>query len=575
MVGGGIRGKAGSGACRRRNTRRTLASDPDRRSFTDAQRRAVADAVVRYYHHVERGVSEEEAIAPPKQEWFENVMALVPRSVAGAMSRDDFDREALASLEEMREDYVRAVKRAIVDYALADPSERVRLDLDALDGLFPTAPTADDARRPRGELPRSWTENVDAAREDVAWTLQTLSPNALELEALWADEFAHRVLVDVTSEAFVGMLPATLAAFEEHQSKTLERTRSALWNSWTSQTAECFRRNPPTCVNGDSDAYYAAVAMRQSAQLRELTARSASEYVAFFEARRYSDEHSTCDPLAKKLLWAETPAFLVKLVGSKPAATDEQPVAAFDPPLEAFEKSAIETFHNFVAAVVGIPTAGSDPATSRRGAPLDRVSDVFSSSRARRRRARREGREGLGLRRENAERLEIFRRTDPPDRDSRQHAHLGRAREDPRGDGRAALAPRSLAALFDPHVRALLALDVEGHVENVGSKADALAERRPRRSRRTARRYGSRSRRRRSGGSRWGACGAARTRWTRRLCGTSSWGSRARAAAALGSRAGKSARGERERREGVRGDADEGDEGLGVRGGGAWIGRST
>ena len=466
-------GKAGSGARRRRNTRRTLASDPDRRSFTDAQRRAVADAVVRYYHHVERGVSEEEAIAPPKQEWFENVMALVPRSVAGAMSRDDFDREALASLEEMREDYVRAVKRAIVDYALADPSERVRLDLDALDGLFPTAPTADDARRPRGELPRSWTENVDAAREDVAWTLQTLSPNALELEALWADEFAHRVLVDVTSEAFVGMLPATLAAFEEHQSKTLERTRSALWHSWTSQTAECFRRNPPTCVNGDSDAYYAAVAMRQSAQLRELTARSASEYVAFFEARRYSDEHSTCDPLAKKLLWAETPAFLVKLVGSKPAATDEQPVAAFDPPLEAFEKSAIETFHNFVAAVVGIPTAGSDPATSRRGAPLDRVSafELKELDDAERDEKVTKDSDFVGKTPNDSKYF------DGPTRRTVIHGNMpildapARIREVME---RAALAPRSLAALFDPHVRELLALDVEGHVENVGSKADAL-----------------------------------------------------------------------------------------------------
>ena len=224
-------------------------------------------------------------------------------------------------------------------------------------------------------------------------------------------------------------------------------------------------------MNGDSDAYYAAVAMRQSAQLRELTARSASEYVAFFEARRYSDEHSTCDPLAKKLLWAETPAFLVKLVGSKPAATDEQPVAEFDPPLEAFEKSAIETFHNFVAAVVGIPTAGSDPATSRRGAPLDASRSAQNSTTPSATRRSRRTRTSSGKRRAtrniSTDRL--------PDRHSRQHAHLGRAREDPLVMEQRRWR-RGRSALFDPHVRELLALDVEERVEGVGSKADALED---------------------------------------------------------------------------------------------------
>ena len=127
-------------------------------------------------------------MAPPREEWFENVLALVPPDPAGLMTRDRFDDIVLGSLEDMREDYYHAVKKAIVQYALVDASERRRLNLEALDGLLP-APG--DIKTPHGELPEAWRENVDAAREDIAWTLQTLSPHALELSRLWSEDFAR------------------------------------------------------------------------------------------------------------------------------------------------------------------------------------------------------------------------------------------------------------------------------------------------------------------------------------------------------------------------------------------------
>ena len=235
FVGGESAGKAGSGAVAG-ETRAGRSRGTDRRSFTDAQRRAVADAVVRYYHHVERGVSEEEAIARRQGgSKRHGARASVRR---GAMSRADFDREALASLEEMREDYVRAVKRAIVDYALADPSERVggsgrpRRVVSAAPTAAARRPAAScraRGRRGRGEGGRG----VDAA-DALPGRAGARSPLGGRVRAPRPRRRHER--------GVRGDAPATLAAFEEHQSKTLERTRSALWNSWTSQ-AECFRRN--------------------------------------------------------------------------------------------------------------------------------------------------------------------------------------------------------------------------------------------------------------------------------------------------------------------------------------------
>jgi hypothetical protein len=85
---------------------------------------------------------------------------------------------------------------------LQNPFERVRLNMEALHLLVPPP-------KPlplnRGELPDQWGIAVDQARENIAWTLQTLSPNALELSALW-QVFQSKLLVDVASDAFLSQV---------------------------------------------------------------------------------------------------------------------------------------------------------------------------------------------------------------------------------------------------------------------------------------------------------------------------------------------------------------------------------
>lgn len=49
---------------------------------------------------------------------------------------------------------------------------------------------------------------------------------------------------------------------------------------------EIFNRIPPVFINGDAEAYYRAVAMLQSNQLRGLVQRSLDSYVGFFQARQ-------------------------------------------------------------------------------------------------------------------------------------------------------------------------------------------------------------------------------------------------------------------------------------------------
>lgn len=171
-------------------------------------------------------------------------------------------------MREMEREYFSSVKRSVVDYVLCNPNERSRLNLELLGSVVKSPETQ---RRPASlALPDAWRDNVESAREEVAWTLQTLSPHALELQALWEAGFAIRLLCDVSSASFRKGLPFEPEAFRAFQNEVAEAAKGALWTSWVPRTAELFRRSPPVFINNDCDAYYRSIAYLQGNQLRTL-----------------------------------------------------------------------------------------------------------------------------------------------------------------------------------------------------------------------------------------------------------------------------------------------------------------
>ena len=70
-----------------------------------------------------------------------------------------------------------------------------RLKLAAIAPVL-NQPSVEQSARTMGtlqELPAQWRKNVASAREEIAWMLQTLNVNALELSMLWvAHGFAGR-----------------------------------------------------------------------------------------------------------------------------------------------------------------------------------------------------------------------------------------------------------------------------------------------------------------------------------------------------------------------------------------------
>lgn len=138
------------------------------------------------------------------------------------------------------------------------------------------------------------TPGCRARREEIAWTVQTLSVNALELSRLWEHTgFSTCKLTDVQEKAFHEQLPMQVRActlwclggsardaalfacwrtwcgahgaaspahplglqaetFRQYQAECTEVVKSMLWTSWAPKSVELFNRLPPVFINGDS-----------------------------------------------------------------------------------------------------------------------------------------------------------------------------------------------------------------------------------------------------------------------------------------------------------------------------------
>ena len=111
------------------------------------------------------------------------------------MSDETYKNIIHSCLDEVTSEYTSAAKQSIIDYVLKSPVEQRRLGLQALRPMLAQKAAAQSgrARVANWDLPEWWHKSVAATREEVAWTLQTLSANALELNELWIMQgFASR-----------------------------------------------------------------------------------------------------------------------------------------------------------------------------------------------------------------------------------------------------------------------------------------------------------------------------------------------------------------------------------------------
>jgi dynein heavy chain len=132
--------------------------------------------ILRYYYYIHNGIDTEH-VAP-----LENARILSVMSMLTERLRKNYPQHLIDLTEEVREDYMLSVKKAIVDFVLRDSKET-----DASE-------SAANAKVPeyRAELdvvPRPWHASYVRARSEVAKNLHLINPCMAQLLKLWHVSF--------------------------------------------------------------------------------------------------------------------------------------------------------------------------------------------------------------------------------------------------------------------------------------------------------------------------------------------------------------------------------------------------
>ena len=83
----------------------------------------VTESLQRFYYYLEDGIDASH-IAPFRSEWIQNALSLLPQTDQFTLSEDAVQSILQGAVDEMKDDYVHSMRRAIMQYVIKNPIER-------------------------------------------------------------------------------------------------------------------------------------------------------------------------------------------------------------------------------------------------------------------------------------------------------------------------------------------------------------------------------------------------------------------------------------------------------------------
>eukprot|EP00118_Oscarella_pearsei_P018868 m.196512 g.196512 ORF g.196512 m.196512 type:complete len:4008 (+) comp39530_c1_seq1:67-12090(+) len=277
--------------------------------------------ILRYYYYIHNGIDTEH-VAPMEDSWLDHVLVNVPKYL------QENHQECIEHLsDEMREDYILSVKKAIVDFVLKDPREKK-------DDSFDKLPAH---RKELAVVPKPWNRSFVSARSAMEHILFVTNPTHLALLDHWHKKYGDLTLVDATfmrqqENAF------ELGAFHASIVKQIESAKERLLKKWFFDAQSVFytgnkKRQIP---HNQFEAFFNSVSVVMSSQLRDLALRSIESLTELF-----------CPPDDLSAL-THFRGFVMKLVL-------DRNVVKFEPSLSDLLTVVVTDFDMLVKAVTAIP----------------------------------------------------------------------------------------------------------------------------------------------------------------------------------------------------------------------------
>ncbi|CAK8675251.1 unnamed protein product [Clavelina lepadiformis] len=279
--------------------------------------------ILRYYYYINNGIDTEH-VAPMEDSWLENVLCMVPKRLKSLA-------ESIESLsDEMREDYLLSVKKAIVDFVLRDPREKED-----------EAPELPPHRAELEVVPKPWYQSYVNASDLIRENLNVINPTMMSVLDLWHVSFGRMRLVDV-EDFHKREESMELQTFQGLVMRHIEIAKDKLLKKWFPEVQNIYyqgnkRKQVPSNHNeAKLRAFFNCAATLMTEQLQSLCLHSLYDYTNLI-----------CQPPTSVRAY-EHSGFVIHLIldGTK---------VNFEPDFPDFELVLVNVFDIMVKAVGVVP----------------------------------------------------------------------------------------------------------------------------------------------------------------------------------------------------------------------------
>ncbi|XP_069698472.1 dynein axonemal heavy chain 7 [Periplaneta americana] len=275
--------------------------------------------VLRYYYYIHHGIDTVH-VAPLEQRWLNNICAQIPAKM------QTFSKLKEQLIEEVKEEFMLNVKKAIVDFVLQDPSESDNR-IKQFDSVH---------RRELNETSKTWRCSFVKAAAKIKMNLHTVNPCLAQVLDLWHKSFSEMRLVNVKEISQAGVA-LELPEFQSLVSKHIAAARECLKTQWFPMIQNIFLAGnrkklvPSPELPKKMTRFYNCVATIMSYQLQSLCLNSISDYTNFICDVGYSN-----------------PGFVVSIA-------QRNKILVFEPTFNSYQDALLSVYDIMTAAIKNLP----------------------------------------------------------------------------------------------------------------------------------------------------------------------------------------------------------------------------